>query len=161
MCSFGSGNDVLEPVTPEDLPAIRALIAAVIRHSVARSEEDARFLIEDIDASLLWWRAHPDDAIHLKHCHAEAIVGVVLVKHFWNLCDLFVAPDCQRRGIGTLLVTEALKLCRHKSPRAALLVNSSTVAVGFYERLGFRQTGPGLDRPGGCVPFRYDFNSTK
>jgi GNAT superfamily N-acetyltransferase len=124
---------------------------------VARSEEDAAFLIGDIDESLEWWRENPDSSLHLKYGEAGVIAGVLLIKEFWNLTNLFVAPDYQRQGIGRLLLNEALQRCRSRSPRAAVLVNSSTYAAGFYERMHFVQTGPGKDRPGGCVPFRYDF----
>ncbi|MFZ1626058.1 MAG: GNAT family N-acetyltransferase [Gammaproteobacteria bacterium] len=148
---------ILSSVEIQDLAPIRDLIASAIRANVARSEEEAAFLIDDIDESLEWWRENPDSSLHLKYGDAGLVSGVVLVKEFWNLTNLFVAPDFQRQGIGRLLLTEALESCRSRSPRAAVLVNSSTHAVGFYERMHFVQTGPGKDRPGGCVPFRYDF----
>lgn len=150
----------VEPVAEQDLPAIRHLIAAAIRHSVARSEAEACFLIDDIGGSLDAWRDHPADALHLKCSCAGNVVGVVLVKEYWNLTNLFVAPDHQGRGIGRLLLEAAMAACRTRSPRGALLLNSSTVACGFYEHLGFRQTGPGRDRPGGCVPYRHDFRDS-
>lgn len=152
-----TGACTIEPVAEDDLPAIRTLIAAAIRHSVAHSEAEARFLIEDVHGSLDSWRDHPADALHLRCSSAGSVVGVVLVKEYWNLTNLFVAPDHQGRGIGRLLLEAAMEACRTRSPRGALLLNSSTVACGFYERLGFRQTGPGRDRPGGCVPYRRDF----
>jgi GNAT superfamily N-acetyltransferase len=148
---------MLERVTDKDLPEVRVLIAAALRQGVARSDAEARFLIDDIEASLAWWRENPDQAVHLKYSQAGSIAGVVLVKNFWNLTNLFVTPDRQGQGIGRLLLTEVLAMCRDKSPRSALLLNSSTVAVGFYQRMGFTQTGPGKDRPGGCVPFTYAF----
>jgi GNAT superfamily N-acetyltransferase len=148
---------MLAPVTVQDLPEIRALIASAIRHSVANSEEDATFLINDVDESLDWWRGNQQRALHLKYSVAGDIVGVVLVKEFWNLTNLFVSATHQGQGIGRLLLKEALEVCRHQSPRGAVLLNSSTVAAGFYRHLGFRQLGSGRDRPGGCVPFSYDF----
>jgi len=151
---------MVEPVTAQDLPAIRDLIAAAVRHSVARSEAEACFLVDDIGASLDWWRGHPAEALHLKCSRSGAIVGVVLVKEFWNLTNLFVDPAHQGRGIGRLLLNAALDTCRTRSPRGALLLNSSAVATGFYDHMGFRQTGPGKDRPGGCVPYRYDFTDS-
>jgi GNAT superfamily N-acetyltransferase len=148
---------VLSSVEIQDLSPIRGLIASAIRANVARSEEDAAFLIGDIDESLEWWRENPDNSLHLKYGDAGVVAGVLLIKEFWNLTNLFVAPDYQRQGIGRLLLNEALQRCRSRSPRGAVLVNSSTYAAGFYEHMHFVQTGPGKDRPGGCVPFRYDF----
>lgn len=148
---------ILSPVEISDLPQIRALVASAIRGSVAKSDEEAEFLIGDIDQSLAWWLENQEASLHLKCSEPGAVSGVVLVKEFWNLTNLFVAPEYQRRGIGRLLLTKALEVCRSRSPRAAILVNSSTMAVGFYEHMGFTQTGVGKVRPGGCVPFRYGF----
>ncbi len=145
------------PVETADLPRIRSLIAAAIRGSVASNEDDAAFLIADIDKSLAWWKSHQAKALHLKYVEAGKIAGVVLVKEFWNLTNLFVSPEHQQQGIGRRLLLNALEGCRERSPRGAVLVNSSTHAVAFYKRMGFVQVGPGRDLPGGCVPFRYDF----
>ena len=162
MAPRGGNSDVtadytVDPVAESDLPAIRSLIEAAIRDSVAASEEEAQFLIEDIGHSLDGWREHPQDALHLKAFSPEGVLGVILVKEYWNLTNLFVKPAYQGKGIGRCLVEKALNECRRRSPRGAVLVNSSTVAVPFYRRLGFSQTGPGKDRPGGCVPFQYAF----
>ncbi len=148
---------MLAPVTVQDLADIRSLIASAIRHSVASTEQDALFLIDDTSASLEWWRRNQEAALHLKYCRSGATVGVVLVKEFWNLTHLFVAPAYQGQGIGRILLKEAVDVCRHQSPRGALLLNSSTVATGFYQRMGFRQLGTGRDRSGGCVPFSFGF----
>ena len=48
-----------------------------------------------------------------------------------------------------------LESCRANSPKRKILVNSSANAVGLYESVGFKQTGPGIDRAGGCVPLEY------
>jgi GNAT superfamily N-acetyltransferase len=131
---------------------VRAVIAAAIRGSVACPEDEACFLIEDIEQSLAAWLAHPQQCVHLK-CEVDGeLADIVLVKDHWNLTNLFVAPPYQRRGIGRLLLTDAIARCRPVSPRPALLVHSSTVAVGFYRRLGFVPNGEPRDRPGGCVP---------
>lgn len=93
----------------------------------------------------------------LKYVVDGRIGGVVLVKKYWNLSNLFVLPTLQRRGIGRQLLETALAGCRDRSPKGKVMVNSSTVAVEFYKAMGFVQTGPGVDRPGGCVPLEYSF----
>lgn len=50
---------------------------------------------------------------------------------------VFVAPDLQARGIGTLLMAEIERLARERSI-AALTVPSSITAETFYTRLGFK-----------------------
>ena len=147
----------ISPVVVSDLVPIKALIAAAVRRSVATSEPDAQFLINDIDEGLDAWARDPVNAVHLKCERERRLAGVILVKKYWNLSNLFVAPEFQRQGVGRALVEAVLPECRDKSPKAKLMVNSSTVAVAFYRHLGFRQTGPGIERPGGCVPLEYEF----
>jgi len=148
---------MIRTVDDADLPEVRDLIEACVRQDVARTGDEAEFLVADIDESLSWWRGNRTEGLHLKFVENDRILGVVLVKHHWNLTNLFVHPDAQGRGIGRSLVETVLKHCRDLSPRSKLLVNSSANAVGFYQALGFHQTGPGRDRPGGCVPFEYGF----
>ncbi len=148
---------MIEPVMDADLREIRALIESAVRESVATSNEDAEFLVTDILGSLKWWQDHKKESIHLKYSSEGNIVGVILVKEFWNLANLFVLPTQFRRGIGCALLQEVIGVCKELSPRDKIQANSSTNAVKFYEAMGFKQTGPGKDRPGGCVPFEYGF----
>lgn len=148
---------VISTVQDVDVEEIRNLIAAAVRQNVTSSEAEAAFLIDDIDFSLTWWLDNKDSALHLKYERDGRILGVILIKKFWNLTNLFVHPDNQGMGIGRALVLAGFDACRERSPKGKLHVNSSANAVGFYKRLGFEQTGPGIDRPGGCVPLEYIF----
>ena len=144
-------------VETADLPAIRHLVEAALRGGVTQIEAEVAFLLDDIGGSLDEWAAAPVGKLHLKYVDGGAIAGVILVKDWWNLTNLFVDPGRQRRGVGRALMANVLDQCRGRSPRGALLVNSSTNAVGFYRRLGFVASGEPRDRIGGCVPLRYDF----
>ncbi len=148
----------ISAVASADLAEIRAVIAVTIRERVVRSEEDAKHIIAVIEKLLQAWESDPTESLHLKYVHDGAIVGVALVKDFRNLSTLFVAPACQRRGIGRALLEAVFRECRARSPNRVLKLNSSTVAVPFYLSLGFRQTAPSLDRPGGCVPLEHSFD---
>ena len=148
---------MIREVATDDLSEIRQLIEAAIRKNVASTAAEAEFLLDDIGHSLDWWLENPSEALHLKYEDRGQIVGVILIKRFWNLTNLFVAPSHQRRGIGEALVRAGLEACRHRSPRSKIQVNSSSNAVGFYEAMGFKQTGAAIDRPGGCVPFEHGF----
>jgi putative acetyltransferase len=69
---------------------------------------------------------------------------------------LFVDPDYHRRGVGRMLVEEALR--RH--PDLATDVSEQNVAaLGFYERLGFARRGrsavDGQGRPYPLIHLRY------
>jgi GNAT superfamily N-acetyltransferase len=126
-----------------------------------QSEDDAQFLIDYIAKCLDAWASDPGQSMHLKYTLDDslggAIGGIILVKKYWNLQLLYVEPRYQGRGIGRALIQAVLPECRVRSPRGKLLVNSSSVAVPFYSALGFLQTGPGINCPGGAVPLEYPF----
>lgn len=146
---------MLSPITESDLNDIRKIIRAAIHGSVAQTDAEAEFLIEDIEKSLDGWFEFRDNACHLKYSESGAIAGFIIVKEFWNLSHLFVLPECQGKGLGRALVEEAIRVCRGRSPKDRIQLYSSSVAAGFYAAMGFTQTGPGIDRPGGCLPFEY------
>jgi len=149
---------MITTVLDADLEEVRHLIEGAVRANVASSDEEAAFLIDDIGSSLSWWLQNKDSALHLKYVQDGKILGVILIKEYWNLTNLFVYPSHQGMGIGRALFLATLEACRAHSPKHKLQVNSSANAVGFYESLGFEQTGPGIDRPSGCVPFEHGFS---
>ena len=145
-------------VLPSDLAEVSGLIASSIRHSVTQSEAEAQFLIDYVAGCLEAWAKDPGQSMHLKYTlENHAIGGIILVKKYWNLQLLYVDPRFRGRGIGRALIDAVLPECRARSPKAKLMVNSSSVAVPFYTALGFLQTGPGLDRAGGAIPLEYSF----
>lgn len=146
---------MLSTITEFDLNDIRNIIRAAIRGSVAKTDAEAEFLISDVETSLDKWFEFRDKVCHLKYCETSTIAGFIIVKEFWNLSHLFVLPECQGKGIGRALVEEAIHICRGRSPKGRIQLNSSSVAAGFYAAMGFTQTGPGIGRPGGCIPFEY------
>ncbi len=148
---------MLSIIQEEDFAAVRSLIEASIRTSVAQTEEDARFLIDDVLSSLEKWKQAGCQGLGIKYCVENEVVGFIIVKNFWNLSHLFVSPAFQRRGAGRALVCAALSECRSKSPKGKVQLNSSATAASFYAAVGFVQTGPAIERPGGCIPFEHTF----
>jgi ribosomal protein S18 acetylase RimI-like enzyme len=148
---------MIDQVTETDLPDIHHLVEAALGGAVVSAAEDVAFLMGEIHKILSWWAENPEKCIHRKFVENGTIVGMILVKDFWNLSCLFVAPRYQRRGIGKALLLEVLPECRNRSPDKCIKLNSSTNAVAFYQVLGFRQCGPSKDLPGGCVPLKLDF----
>lgn len=120
---------------PEEAEPIRFLMRTVVETSVDASLQAA--ILENVEANLAAWLDRPATVVHLVAVANRSIVGVVLVKDFWNLCSLFVDPSQQRQGIGRSLLEAAAAACTPRSPRSALVLNAYPDAIGFYERLGF------------------------
>jgi GNAT superfamily N-acetyltransferase len=92
-------------VQSEDTNELRIFMSRVIANSVTIDEALLPGIIENVLKNLSWSEENAGMCCHLKCTTAHHdIVGVVLVKNFWNLCSLFVAPELHRQGIGRALV---------------------------------------------------------
>jgi len=119
----------------EDRAAILALMARVVTVSIESMHRAET--IENVTQNLEIWCRTPEQCFHFVAESEGEVVGVILVKYFWNLCSLFVAPEAQRCGIGKKLVHLATHACRGKSPKQAIYLNAAASAVSFYKALGF------------------------
>jgi GNAT superfamily N-acetyltransferase len=126
-------------------------MARTIRESVTQDLKLIDETLANVNKNLEFWLSSPESCVHLKAMVSDTLVGVVLVKNYWNLCSLFVDPAYHRRGIGRALVEAAASLCHGRSPRNALLLNAATNAVPFYEHLGFRSRATSQSLPPGFV----------
>lgn len=77
------------------------------------------------------------------------------VGHKATLWGLFVAPECQRRGIGRSLLEETIKEARKLGLRYLRLITatSSDSAMGLFRSIGFKQYG--LEEASICDGERY------
>ncbi|MRD48079.1 GNAT family N-acetyltransferase [Caenimonas koreensis DSM 17982] len=144
----------LADAQPQDAQALRELMARVIAVSVTQDEAVLQSTIANVNRNLGWWLAHPGECVHLKAEAGGRIVGVVLVKQFWNLCSLFVEADLQGQGVGRALVEAACDACRGRSPESALFLNAATNAIPFYRHLGFVERESAQTLPAGFLPMR-------
>jgi len=142
----------LRAALPEDRPAIQSLMITTIAASIEPAQHSA--VIENVTRNLEFWARDPKASLHFVAEAPHGIVGVVLVKEFWNLCSLFVAPEYQGRGIGTQLVRTAVDLCRERSPIGALNLNAAPSAIGFYTALGFVRRESRQALPPGHLPMQ-------
>lgn len=140
-----------------DFYQIHFVVSDAVRQCVTDSDEHHKSICADVRECLDWWIENKENGLLLVCEEGESISGMAFVKGFWNFAALFVDPCWHRRGIGRELTAAVFEVCRHKSPKGYLRVNSSTYAVDFYRKMGFVQIEEALDRPGGCVPLRYDF----
>lgn len=71
-------------------------------------------------------------------------VGAVWVTNegdFFQLRDIFLAPEYQGQGIGTQVVREELEKARAANMPVRLRVLKQSRAIALYERLGFTRCG--------------------
>ena len=142
----------LRPAAPGDQTAIHRLMVGVIKASV--DEPHQLETIDNVTQNLERCQRNPETCLHMVAQRGDEIVGVILVKEFWNLCSLFVSQECQRQGIGRELVLAAIEGCRFRSPEQALNLNASPEAVAFYRSLGFVHRESDQALPPGFRPMR-------
>jgi len=142
------------PAEPGDAAEIKAFMARVIA-GVIHDEPLAAEMAQNTAANVDWWLQNPEESVHLKCVDEGRIVGVVLVKNFWNLCSLFVDPSVQGQGIGRMLLESAIAACRGRSSRSAVRLNASPNAVPFYRHIGFTPRASDRPMPPGFAAMEY------
>lgn len=145
-------NEVrVEAALAHDAPLIRALAESVIRSTFAGDLPLQDDIVGNVNFNVDKWLQEPEGCVHLKAVDHGAIVGMVLVREFWNLCNLYVAPSHQGRGVGTALLEAACAPCAGRSPKDAILLNAAPNAIGFYRKLGFVERPPARPLPTGAM----------
>jgi ribosomal protein S18 acetylase RimI-like enzyme len=72
----------------------------------------------------------------------EELVGMIEIKEGQQISRFFVKNNYRRRGVGKMLLDEALKECITKNPALlAMAVKSSASAINVYEKMGFVKNG--------------------
>lgn len=89
-------------------------------------------------------RAGEESHFHLvAECEGKVVGCLVLeplTQGELKMRQVAVAPDWQRRGLGSALVSRAELLGRERGARSMVL-HARTPIVGFYERLGYAVEG--------------------
>jgi GNAT superfamily N-acetyltransferase len=129
---------VLDTVAPADAAEVQTLMSRVIAASVAADARHLEEMVANVNSNVAFWLQQPGQCVHIKASAQGRIVGVVLVKNFWNLCSLFVDPAWQHQGCGRALTEAASLGCKGRSPEGAIFLNAATSAIPFYQHLGFR-----------------------
>jgi GNAT superfamily N-acetyltransferase len=140
------------------LPRHRSSLLAYLRF--ARVGERAALEALQWRSSLVWpetraaLRAHPDAiAIPIEQLrerrvrlaeiggHVVGFAAIVPLRaNVAELDGLFVEPDCMGRGIGRVLMTDAIRLARRRGARTMEVTAGR--AEGFYAKLGFVSVRP-------------------
>ncbi len=138
----------IRPADQRDAEAITALIRRTLRVSNAAdysvteiSRVYAGFSLERVRA-----RIRSQD-VFIAEIDGE-IAGTGAYAH-GQLWALFVSPERQRLGLGSLLVDHIEAFARQRGV-AQLELSASLTGVEFYERLGYRKLGY-FPHPGGAT----------
>ena len=140
----------IRQATPEDTPAIAALVLSLSRYFLADPERP--------EAAEAFFRTITPEAIagyisggrfryHVAE-DARELAGVVAVRDGGHLYHLFVAERFHRRGLATRLWEHARGDAIARGNPGRFTVNASLIAVPLYERLGFAASAPAVVQDG-------------
>ncbi len=142
-------------VLEEDGGALKAVAERALRNmesiSMIDKEEFIKHTSNNIDSFL-----DSTDCVFLKYKIENQVVAYILVKHFWNLSDLFVLPSYQKQGIGSSLLNQAIEICR-KHTVGYIRLNTSTSAKKFYLKHGFAISKNHKSRYENAIPMEIQF----
>lgn len=133
---------MIETVDVCEAADILAFMEEIVATSVDAPPESKIVFLGNLRRNVERWAEAPEQSVHLKFVEHGVVLGVVLVRDFWNLCSLFVAPAHHRRGIGSKLFLEAVAICRSKAVAPSIRLNAAHNAVPFYRALGFQEAPP-------------------
>ncbi len=139
-------------VTHKDIDPIISIAQLAMHESVEASIETKDKLLISIQQDIERYLTRPSS--YLKYTDGK-IAGYILIKEYWNLAHLFVAPSAHRKGIGKALWSSALRICKKENTEGFIRVNSSLNAVTFYRKLGFSNFTPEQPTPEFAVPLIY------
>ncbi|QMU72601.1 GNAT family N-acetyltransferase [Streptacidiphilus sp. P02-A3a] len=152
---------MIRPATPEDVPAIHAMVRELAEYE--RALEDARASEEQLHAAL--FGPHPAAFAHIAEDDTSgSVVGFALWflnfstwkgVHGLYLEDLYVRPQARGGGHGKALLTELARICvqRGYGRLEWSVLDWNEPSIGFYKALGavpmdewtvFRLTGEPL-----------------
>jgi [ribosomal protein S18]-alanine N-acetyltransferase len=129
------------------MPVMRESAVVTIR-PMTRPDLDGVLAIEQASFPIPWKREHFLQEIHshisfpfVAVCE-ETVIGYVCMTSLFEeaqIMDIAVAPEHRGRGVGRMLMEQAIVIAREKgAERLVLEVRESNVAaIALYERFGF------------------------
>ena len=151
----------IRPFRPEDLDVL-----AEFWRDMASDPLVSDHVYPPTEENVARWRSwvlkvHEEEGGHVLVAEAEGVgpVGFVLLRSrverpLWTprrtaiIYDLYVRPDWRRRGVGTALLEEAMKIVRQEGAthvRISALADNEP-ALRLYKKLGFREYMITLDK---------------
>ncbi len=149
MSEAGTTALVVRDATPDDLPAITAIYRHHVLHGLASFEEIPPTIEEmgrrqaEIVARGYPYIVAAQDGRVVGYSYAGPYRPRPAYRHSVEN-SVYLAPDRQRTGAGTALLSELIRRCEAKGFRqmVAVIGDSANVAsIGLHAKLGFRTTG--------------------
>jgi N-acetylglutamate synthase-like GNAT family acetyltransferase len=134
----------IRPATPDDAPAISALLCDTIMQSCMADHEG------DVDAIADWLGdatpAHILEHLENAACHWLAtqnndIIGFAALDERGELTQLYVAPAQQHCGVGKHLLA-AVELSARDMGLSHIMLATTLTGRGFFRAQGFIPTRP-------------------
>lgn len=159
--SNGSSEPTISKATPEDAPAITAMVNAAYSKYIERIGKPPAPMTTDYNDIIL---THD---VYMLRAGGDAVGSIVLHEvpsgsdpgsKVMKINNVVVDPSCQGRGYGRVLMQHAETLAKEKGlPAVELFTNVKMFEnIGLYAKLGYTETGrrseDGYDR----VYFRKD-----
>lgn len=118
----------IENVTPDDLSSLEELTRAAVESIAYLTHEQRRELLLHIFDNYKTCTGVDTEHLFLKAVLDNQVVGLIWVKQFRNLAELFVSVLRHRHGVGRCLLHAAINSRCPISPKGLLRVNSSAAA---------------------------------
>ncbi|MEO0973125.1 MAG: GNAT family N-acetyltransferase [Pseudomonadota bacterium] len=138
----------------EDASAISALVVSFQHQYLVGSPADAARFLSAVAPQAECDNLRSQDHSYLVALAGGRVVGVIAVRGSSHVFRLFVAADCQRRGVARALWDRL----RAEAPHITrYTVNSSVMAEPVYQRFGFARTASPTEADGiAFVPMAWE-----
>jgi len=128
----------IRTLTPDDLPHASALCLNAFMQAVAPSlSAQGIETFTRVAAPQAFAERMQGDNLMLACVTQGTLAGLIELKEGRHVAMLFIAPGCQRQGIGTRLMNAALEQARGDM----VTVKASLSSVPAYQRYGFTLAG--------------------
>ena len=117
----------------------------IVQTCWVESENDLRtirtpvFIEEQLVAPDFEWDEVDQTAVHLLAKHANEPIACLRIIVYDKIGRMAVLKDWRRKGLGSALLLEAVKICKAHGSKS-LHLSAQTHAIHFYQQAGFKVT---------------------
>ncbi|MEO0758644.1 MAG: N-acetyltransferase [Cyanobacteria bacterium J06648_16] len=138
---------MIRPATPDDLPAIRALLEALGLFEPEEVDEVtgmlAAYFDHAADSAELWFVDDSDGPVGIAPVGIAYVAPERMTDGTWNLYLIAVHPDHQKQGRGAALLHHVEDKLKAQGERVLLVETAGDKSFeyvwAFYEKSGFTQ----------------------